>query len=96
MLALQEAAESHLVGLFEDANLCKIIDKDDDRDESDNDDDDEYIVVVADENDVDASCVNLFYDGDNNDDDYSDYDDCLTDCFAHIHHHYYHGHNYNT
>lgn len=22
MLALQEAAESHLVGLFEDANLC--------------------------------------------------------------------------
>lgn len=24
MLALQEAAESHLVGLFEDANLCTI------------------------------------------------------------------------
>ncbi len=59
MLALQEAAESHLVGLFEDANLCKIIDKDDDRDESD-DDDDEYIAVVADKNDIDASCVNLF------------------------------------
>lgn len=24
MLALQEAAEAHLVGLFEDANLCAI------------------------------------------------------------------------